>query len=374
MVSPFRPLRAPVARQLASTPTSRCNDVRLCKPSRSHGSSSDSPARCLPEGDVYESSGTKSGRSRRERECHAATFILVDILSAFRSTVTLFWLGAAAGTFGCGVRYWVCEELDDTQLETRRGRRRVGKPELVRGAPDDVVPPAEELTVWVGADIGLPLAEHEPSSLLENRALERRTRSKPIARSRRSRRGVPATRSACGCSIRRRPWSARAELGTPLLVGRTEASLPSGVDTHALGFLPDLELSGSLRPARLVELSLATKAALAGVRVSSGVTASRFQLSLSPSVQLGFRTWISPSPSERRWAVRSAVRPSQVGSRQERTDSLAIGILPVRSSKPRHGGSVSPIPLAGAAKIAFHCAGLRRHHDDSAPPAIDDSS
>jgi hypothetical protein len=75
-----------------------------------------------------------------------------------------------------------------------------------------------------------------------------------------------------------------------VLVRLTEPSASNPTDTHALGFLPGLELSASAQPARIVSLSLAADASLAVARLFEPARqAARFQPSLSPSVQLHFK-------------------------------------------------------------------------------------
>jgi hypothetical protein len=151
-------------------------------------------------------------------------------------------------------------------------------------------PWADAISIWAGAELGLPLAESGPAgSVLENRALEAANALEAYLWPEAFSPGTLPLVPSAGARFSSDRWSATAALATALLLRVTDASLSDGIQRHGLGFLPRLELSGGVRISELVRLSLAVDASWAAARVVDPASpASRVQWSLGPGLRLCF--------------------------------------------------------------------------------------
>jgi hypothetical protein len=147
------------------------------------------------------------------------------------------------------------------------------------------------LAAWVGADVGVPLAEHGPAvGLLENRALEAGNAAEAYLRPESY---LPST---LPFAVRGRgrwedaPWSAEGEVAVPLLVRLGDADLPQDSRTHRLGLWPSVQVTGSVQALRWLGVSLGANTAVAAARVfEPWHEASSVQASLRAGLR--FRLW-----------------------------------------------------------------------------------
>jgi hypothetical protein len=159
------------------------------------------------------------------------------------------------------------------------------------------------LAAWVGADVGVPLAEYGTAgALLENRALEAADAGEAYLSPESY---LPATLpvvARAGGRLEDAPWGAEGEIAVPLLVRLGDADVPPDSRTHRLGLWPRLQLTASLQAIRWLRVSLGANAAFAAARVfepwreaSRGQASLRAGLSfrLSKRLELGL-TFLAP--------------------------------------------------------------------------------
>jgi hypothetical protein len=124
------------------------------------------------------------------------------------------------------------------------------------------------LAAWLGADVGVPLAEHgPPGALLENRALEAANAAGAYLSPESY---LPATLPfvmRAGGRFEDASWSAEGEVGVPLLMRLGDADLPADTRSHRLGLWPSLQVIVAVQTTRWLHVSLGANAALAAVRV-----------------------------------------------------------------------------------------------------------